>query len=769
MKTILLVSLVCIMSFSVFLSFSIKLVYAELGYTGNSYVVDESSYNYGLTEDGTYFYITDWLYDKIYRYYMNGTYLDSFSLVAANDKALGLTTNGTYLWVTDESDEYVYRYWANNGTYIDNFSVSQTDQPHGICNDNTYFWIGDTSTDTVYKYWMNGTYIETFDVSGESLDDPQYVTVDDTYLWVLEVDDDTVYRYNKSGTYLDNFVITDRNAANDFSLGIINNGTYIWLLDWSDKTIYEYYQTNQSPTIGDFAISDSHDNVGDYLVLNSTISDVDGITELVNATVELTNGIILKYDNATDTFSESQDTNNYCTLGTCSSTSINFTTILLSWNFSLSYADEYSIIADNTKVYDSNDNSGSGSSSNLFIADGLNVTGLTNPTFLGDGSWSYEVQLQYAYNGSGIDSGIIYIESSNGTTISQSLTTNSTGWATLTLNQVNGSRTGTYTLYGHNETNYGITDMYANETFKLIYFTGSVYDTGASLVARTGYAFDIDSDGTDVYETATATDNSINYSGDQIYSSSDYYTPPVFLPSGLNYSVTITTGSNHILRTYTSTTAWTSAKAINFYTSFHKIDTSDSYAYVSLNNTYAVPWEGWMNATLTVSGNNIVIEAENLTTTAEILFDVANWLKADQPHQFEVDTSQYNQGDETWSWNENLDVFTFTYPFSGSHDISLSWMEDTSGSGGSVPYTGPEEGGEIPESEEPESGEETEPEKSEGLELSQRDLGLVGLVLIIASITVVGATKKKKTTRKKTKNADWNKNKKKTKSPDWRK
>ena len=66
-------------------------------------------------------------------------------------------------------------------------------------------------------------------------------------------------------------------------------------------------------TIGDFS-APSTVYADRFFYLNVTINDPDGVNDFVNATVELSNGIILLWENSTDTFSEYQDTNGYCTL-----------------------------------------------------------------------------------------------------------------------------------------------------------------------------------------------------------------------------------------------------------------------------------------------------------------------------------------------------------------------------------------------------------------------------------------------------------------------
>jgi hypothetical protein len=132
-------------------------------------------------------------------------------------------------------------------------------------------------------------------------------------------------------------------------------------------------QLNSPPTIGQFQ-APATVYAGEYFFLNATINDADGVAQFVNATVELSNGIILKWDNATNTFSEYRDTYGYCTLDAAGSikTNLNSTAHRLSWKIKLSWSfpkGYVSILESNTKVFDSGGLSAQGSYTNLFYFD----------------------------------------------------------------------------------------------------------------------------------------------------------------------------------------------------------------------------------------------------------------------------------------------------------------------------------------------------------------------------------------------------------------
>lgn len=108
-----------------------------------------------------------------------------------------------------------------------------------------------------------------------------------------------------------------------------------------------------------------------YYYINATIINKAGAENFVNATVKLTGNIILKWDNATNTFSKYSDPNNYCTLDTSGSQSIKISSIAysLAWRIKLAwyYPEGWvSVLGDGTKVYNSSGYVNSLGINNLF-------------------------------------------------------------------------------------------------------------------------------------------------------------------------------------------------------------------------------------------------------------------------------------------------------------------------------------------------------------------------------------------------------------------
>jgi uncharacterized protein YcfL len=170
--------------------------------------------------------------DNINKYYINGTHIENINIGAVgNSHSSGITQNGTYFWVSDSSDALVYKYYMN-GTYTgSNFSTSSSgnNDPIGITQNGTYFWIADSSDSLVYKYYMNGTYTgSNFSTLSSGNDDITGITQNGTYFWIADYSDALVYKYSmadlESPTYSSNSVdSTEIGSSTVFSLTINDN------------------------------------------------------------------------------------------------------------------------------------------------------------------------------------------------------------------------------------------------------------------------------------------------------------------------------------------------------------------------------------------------------------------------------------------------------------------------------------------------------------------------------------------------------------------
>jgi len=163
-------------------------------------------------------------------------------------------------------------------------------------------------------------------------------------------------------------------------LDYIKNKTDVWYVGFGALYVYRLVasiysiEVLEEPetllTIGEFQ-APRMVYANQYFFLNATVQNTKGATNFVNATIEISNGIILKWDSTTDTFNKLQDTYGYCTLDSSNSfrTTINSTAYKLSWKIKLGWTypeSSVSIIATNTKVFDRQGASESGSYDGLF-------------------------------------------------------------------------------------------------------------------------------------------------------------------------------------------------------------------------------------------------------------------------------------------------------------------------------------------------------------------------------------------------------------------
>lgn len=139
--------------------------------------------------------------------------------------------------------------------------------------------------------------------------------------------------------------------------------------NWGVSSQYNFSLTYE-PTIGGFTVSSAIIEPNEFFFVNATVNDLDGYTDIANATIELSEGIIFKWDRLTDTFAETQDTSGYTKLGGLSeSTVLNSTAYRVSYSLSL-YANmtlgDVNVVSDNTVVTDYQGFTGSGSQTALF-------------------------------------------------------------------------------------------------------------------------------------------------------------------------------------------------------------------------------------------------------------------------------------------------------------------------------------------------------------------------------------------------------------------
>jgi len=214
--------------------------------------------------------------------------------------------------------------------------------------------------------------------------------------------------------------------------------------------------TNAIPIVGEFQ-SPTTAYANQYFLVNATGNDADGKTTIVNMSLSINGSIILKWDNATNTFSEYSDVNGYCTLdvANCIRTSVNNTAWKISWKIKLYW--NYSegsifVLNTDTKIFDDQGASTSGATTFLFtFEDDLIIQSAALSESYSDPSSSISLDALTYYQGTSTApedaTGITgYIELS-GVQKGSDTSINTTGYFTITFNSEATVLNYTYNVY----------------------------------------------------------------------------------------------------------------------------------------------------------------------------------------------------------------------------------------------------------------------------------------------------------------------------------
>ena len=209
-------------------------------YTGESFPTvipstTQVSYAEGITQNGTYFWIADWLSKTVYKYWINGTFTGN--KFAGTTDTYGITQNGSYIWLTDSNSNRVYKYYMN-GTYTgDYFSTVVSGiaaNPKGITTDGINIWVMSSyGYNIITKYDMSGNYISYWQAT-ETGTGSVGITTNGTYIWISHKN--KIYKYFVNGTYTN----ISWNILNGGGIGVEYDGTNFWLT--SNSAVYKYSQ-----------------------------------------------------------------------------------------------------------------------------------------------------------------------------------------------------------------------------------------------------------------------------------------------------------------------------------------------------------------------------------------------------------------------------------------------------------------------------------------------------------------------------------------------
>ena len=164
----------------------------------------------GITWDGTYFYVVDWIDLKVhvYVYDRDGNHQSdrSFDLDFSNSNPVDIASDGTYVYVVNRAytgpNDRVYAYRGGSFRTTRSFFLYNR-YPRGIASDGTYLYVADSVDRKVYVYDADGNHQSDrrFDLHADN-GSPEGITSDGTYLYVVDGSDDKVYVYDADGNHV---------------------------------------------------------------------------------------------------------------------------------------------------------------------------------------------------------------------------------------------------------------------------------------------------------------------------------------------------------------------------------------------------------------------------------------------------------------------------------------------------------------------------------------------------------------------------------------
>jgi sugar lactone lactonase YvrE len=207
----------------------------------------------GITNDGTYFYITDVTGLKICKYDITGTLVTSAIVDTNNTQPKGIAYYDNQLYVYDASQKKIHVYNSTDLTIIsESVALNSTGGGIGLETNGTYFWLSDYgSTDVMVlegalspaSVFSEGDYLGiTIDVGAVGNANPYGMATNNTFLWVTDAVDDLVYIYTMNGTYTGNTIdLSAEMGAGITAYGIATDNNYLWIQYAPADTIYIYY------------------------------------------------------------------------------------------------------------------------------------------------------------------------------------------------------------------------------------------------------------------------------------------------------------------------------------------------------------------------------------------------------------------------------------------------------------------------------------------------------------------------------------------------
>jgi len=218
---------------------------ASLAYSGTSFsTATQVGSPFGITWDGTYFWVLDGANDAVFKYSASGVYQNvSWSVASQGTSPTDIVWDGSFFWVINNAASPYKRVSKYNaaGVYQNVFweyNAVTTMDGEGLAWDGTFFYVIGNVTDTIRKF--NAAGVDqgvSYSVAAQETN-PKGITFDGTYLWVVGTTSDTLYKYSTSGVYQNESLVI--NIQDVVPQGIAWDGTSLCVTGVATDTVYKY-------------------------------------------------------------------------------------------------------------------------------------------------------------------------------------------------------------------------------------------------------------------------------------------------------------------------------------------------------------------------------------------------------------------------------------------------------------------------------------------------------------------------------------------------
>ena len=220
---------------------------------GSGFDLDpENTWPVGITYAGGFFFVVDWLDDRVYAYDNAGNRVPSRDFALVNRYPDGVAFANGRLYVVDDIADKVYAYLLSDGgrDAAAEFDLdSDNGAPRGIAYADGFFYVVDWLDEEVYAYDSAGNHVPSRDFALANRY-PGGMAFANGRLYVVDDIADKVYAYLLSDGGRDAAAEFDLDSDNGAPRGITYAGGFFYVVDWLDEEVYAYGTGgNGSPAI----------------------------------------------------------------------------------------------------------------------------------------------------------------------------------------------------------------------------------------------------------------------------------------------------------------------------------------------------------------------------------------------------------------------------------------------------------------------------------------------------------------------------------------